>query len=392
MAHDLPSAARDGASGSVQARLEREIGRLLGGAPDEKRLRTVGKGLAALHALFTSELPTDEPFPDYAADRTTLAAYLAWFFPASVQQVARALAECPMPPADTLRVLDAGSGPGPASLAAAAWARTAGRRVEATALDASQAALEAMTRLWSARDGVLATERWRAGEALPQGPFDLVVASHLLNEAFHAGPSPLQHRVHLAAALAALLSPQGILLLVEPALRRTGRELLVVRDRLVESGLVAIAPCIYQGACPAIRRPRDWCHADRPWPLPPLAERAGRAAGIARDSLKFAYVALSKTHPHPERARDGALFRVVSEPLPEKGKLRYFGCGPAGRHALTRLDRDVSPANAAFAALERGDVVRLGPTTLAGDGRRVGPDTEVRREIAAADRDADASL
>ena len=176
-------------------------------------------------------------------------------------------------------------------------------------------------------------------------------------------------------------------MLVEPALRRTGRELLVIRDRLLSTGMVARAPCLYQGACPSIARPRDWCHADRPWEAPPLVVQAAEAAGLSRDSLKFSYVILSPGASAPEKSRDHALFRIVSEPLPEKGKLRFFGCGPAGRHALVRLDKEKSPVNAAFDTLERGDIVRVEGLVPSGDGRRLGSTSTVEGIVAATDRD-----
>jgi hypothetical protein len=36
--------------------------------------------------------------------------------------------------------------------------------------------------------------------------------------------------------------------------------LLAVRDLLVAGGLFVVAPCFFQGPCPALARERDWCH------------------------------------------------------------------------------------------------------------------------------------
>jgi hypothetical protein len=73
------------------------------------------------------------------------------------------------------------------------------------------------------------------------------------------------------------------------------------------------------------------------------------------------------------------MFRVVSDQLVEKGRLRVFGCGPAGRHPLVRLDRDASDSNQAFAEAERGDVLVAGGTERAGDGLRVTAASRVER-------------
>ena len=371
------SAAR---SDARHDRVLAEVERLLGGPLQGKRLEKLGTALDELHRRFVSELPP-EPGPPYLRDATALAAYLSWFFPASAAQVERALAEVQPPQGDRLRLLDIGSGPGPASVGVARWAAAHGRSVDALALEASSEALASFEKIWSS--GRLETRRWKAGEALPEGPFDVIVASHVLNELFLESASRLEARTAFCLALAKRLSPGGLLVLVEPALKRTGRELLVVRDRLLGKNLSALAPCFFQGACPAISRPRDWCHADRPWTPPEWSLNVGRAAGLARGSLKYAYVILSNAAPPAERTKDSSLYRIVSEPQPEKGKKRFFGCGPSGRHALVRLDRDRTETNASFDTLERGDVVRLEGLVPSGDGRRLGPETPVERVLEA---------
>jgi hypothetical protein len=68
----------------------------------------------------------------------------------------------------------------------------------------------------------------------------------------------------------------------------------------------------------------------------------------------------------------------VSDPLPEKGRLRLYGCGPAGRTPLVRLNKDRSAANAAIDEVSRGDLVAIENTTPAGDGLRITDATTVR--------------
>lgn len=363
-----------------------EIERLAGGPLDAKRIGRIGEALDELHKRFVSELPP-ETQPAYLKSPLSLAAYLAWFHPASVAQVQRALVEVRPPDGAELRVLDVGSGPGPASLAVGRWAAAHRRTVAVTACEQSPLALESAKKTWDPSLGTFTGKTWVAGEPLPAGPFDVIVASHVLNELFPDASARLDKRAEFAQDLASRLSPGGLLVLVEPALKRTGRELLVVRDRLLTKGLSVLAPCFLQGACPAIARPRDWCHADRPWDPPALALEVGKLAGLGRESLKYAYVILTNRPADPTRTKDQALFRVVSEPLPEKGKKRYFACGPSGRHALVRLDREANETNAAFDTLERGDVVRVENTVASGDGKRVGADVKVEVVLAAKDLD-----
>jgi len=195
-------------------------------------------------------------------------------------------------------------------------------------------------------------------------PFELVIAAHVLNE-LYLDEEPASRATRLGRLVRAwtedLLGADGTLVVIEPALRETSRALLAVRDQLLAAGLHVVAPCFFSGPCPALLRERDWCHDSAP-------DAAGRR-------IDFSYLVVRATGPAAAANR----FRVVSDPLPEKGRLRLFGCGGDGRHALVRLDRHASAANVDFERAGRGDVIQVSRTTYAGDGLRVGAETAVVR-------------
>lgn len=200
-----------------------------------------------------------------------------------------------------------------------------------------------------------------------EGRFPLIVAAHLLNELFvdrAAGDRVALRARRVLEWARALLAPAGIVVLIEPALRETSRELLAVRDALVGAGLQVVAPCFRQGACPALAAERDWCH--------------DAAAAPSRGRVDFSYLVLRAEPASP--AAD--LYRVVSDPLPDKGRLRLFVCGEPGRRELIRLTRHRSPANAALDRAGRGDVLAIRDADGAGAALRVTPETT----IAASDR------
>ena len=369
----------------LEKMLETAIVRLVGGPLDARMTKRLSERLQRLHGSFVAE-SGPEAGGRYLSEPLTLAAYLAYFFPASAAQVRRAWEEIEPPASESLRVLDLGSGPGPAAFATAEWLVAHGKCVDVTLCESSEAALEAARAMWPAKWGSITTKRWRAGEALPPGPFDLVVASHFINELDAERPDRISRRAALISGVAERFAPEGRLLLVEPALRRTGRELLELRAELLSNGWSVLAPCLSSMACPSLERTRDWCHADRPWTAPALVERVSEAAGIKRDSLKYSYLLLART---PQVEADASLFRIVSEPMPERGKLRLFGCGSAGRHALVRLDKERTSENETFDLLERGDIVRLGETRATGDGLRIARETDVNRIVAASQKDAE---
>jgi ribosomal protein RSM22 (predicted rRNA methylase) len=271
---------------------------------------------------------------------------------------------------------------------------------EVVAADRSPRALEAARALAAASGEPLATRRWDPAKGdLPAAAaggraFDAVILGHLVNELF-AGD--VERRTALLEQAAALLAPGGSLVVVEPALRDTSRALLRVRDRLVERGFAIRAPCLFTGACPALLRESDWCHAERPVEPPPLVAAIAREAGLRREAVKMSYLVVAArdaTAPAPAPATPTPtatatarrVFRIVSEPLPSKGRLRYMACGPEGRLGLALQEKHVGPANARFEGLLRGDVVAVEGAEPSGEGLKLGPDSKVEVVAKAGER------
>jgi ribosomal protein RSM22 (predicted rRNA methylase) len=306
----------------------------------------------------------------YLDDPVTLAAYLLFYWPVSYAQVRRLLTELQGPLG---AALDLGSGPAPASFALLDAGAT---RVQAA--DRSDPALKLAAKLATQAGVQLGTRRWHPDAALPEEKFSIIVAQHLLNELWH-GDEALERRASLCRQLLGHLHPGGTLLLIEPALRDTSRELLQLRDLLVGEGIAVRAPCLYRGRCQALDRPSDWCHAEREWEPPPLVLEVARAAGLRKERLKMSYLALAPPGEVWTEPPAGRLFRIVSEPLQGKGRLRYMGCGPEGRMGLALQDKHLGDANRRFEALERGEVIRIEGAEAKGDGLGLGPSSRVER-------------
>jgi len=311
----------------------------------------------------------------YLDDERLLGAYLLFYWPVSYLQARGVLSELAAPPRSAL---DLGCGPGPMALAAL----DAGA-AEATAVDRSERALAAARALAEAAGRKLTTRRWDAARGAPLSELcggkriDVVTLGHVLNE-LGSGEAALQARAALLADAARLLAPGGSVVAVEPALRETSRALLQVRDRLVASGLAVRAPCLFRGPCPALLRTSDWCHAERPVEPPPLVAEIAAAAGLRREAVKMSYLVLAPPGEPWAEPPPGRVFRIVSEPLAGKGRLRYMGCGPEGRMGLALQERHLADANRRFATLLRGDLVELGEVEPRGDGLRLAAASSVR--------------
>jgi hypothetical protein len=286
----------------------------------------------------------------YLADPGLRREYEAEIAPRTGAALAKILAELfPPDEAPPARALDLGAGTG---VVGATLRRHFGDGIDVLSVDREPG------------PGILIADLGRELPAV-EGRFDLIVAAHLLNELFVDRPFDVRVEARGRRVLAwcrAFLADGGTAILIEPALRETSRALLAVRDRLIASGLHVVAPCFWAGPCPALGRERDWCHDTAKVPGAPQVD--------------FSYLALRVT---PAPAYPRAFFRVVSDALAEKGRLKIYGCGPAGRHALVRLDRETSPSNVAFGELERGDVATIAGTRFASDGLRLTPETLVER-------------
>lgn len=321
------------------------------------------RGPSRIHAGLTRERAlVGTP---YLGDPGLRAEYDAEIAPRTRAALGRILAPLSPRLRGVRRVLDLGAGTGAAGETVRAHLQAGDRDG-----DSDRAVELVSVDRVAARPGVIVADLRR--EVRPrgvEGHFDLIVAAHLLNELGRT-MSVVERAALVFAWARELLAEGGLIVLIEPALRETSRDLLTVRDRLVTANFSVLAPCFWQGPCPALARDRDWCHDSADWATAAPGAQAGRSR------VDFSYLVLARGE---ERVTDKRLFRVVSDPMVEKGRLRLFGCGPAGRHPLVRLDRERTEDNAEFDQARRGDIIVVGKTEPAGDGLRVTGATRVDR-------------
>jgi len=339
----------------------------------------------------------------YMDEESRLGVYLLFYWPISYFQVQsllrmafpRGYGEGPVG-----AILDLGSGPAPAGIAVAQWAGQGGIRL--TACDPSRRALESAKRL-AKQGGVDLTPvpGWVAGtSAIPRGPFDFIVLGHLLNELWKDDGARIEKRREFIDAVAQELAPAGHLLLLEPALESTGRDLLELRDRLVDDGWSVVAPCFRNAPCPALALKGQTCHSDFTWTPPATVEALARRTGLRKDLVKTTALVLRKPNkfsqlsqipePTPNKTPDptsaGAIgkeergpYRVVSEFMVNKaGRTRLFLCGQEGRFTLSAKRDEFFPAEAQFFSLRRSQAIMLSHPELRESGLALGPNTRIR--------------
>lgn len=164
------------------------------------------------------------------------------------------------------------------------------------------------------------------------------------------------------------LTQNGAIIIIEPALQKTTRALMCLRDRLcTDLDCNILSPCLHNAPCPMLlANHRDWCHMYLEWERPRLIEKIDQLIGNRKDYLKFSYLIMSPFALRAPLTRTA--WRVVSSPLRSNGKAELLICNAQGLIRLARLDRDKSQANRVFDDLQRGNLMEYnGPTRLTKD-------------------------
>lgn len=208
--------------------------------------------------------------------------------------------------------------------------------------------------------------------------FDLIILGNIINEMIQNGKKLFSIAEWVINIMNNQLSSGGAIFIIEPALKKTSRNILSLRDILAlqKKGSI-IAPCLHQQPCPImgpLGSEKDWCHQEKEWEAPGWIEQIDQEIGKRKDALKYSYLILSDPKPLP--AYPSFRWRAVSEIIETKGKKEAFFCNERGRIRFYLLDRECSESNHLFSAIKRGDLVEItGMERL--EGTRILPDWRV---------------
>jgi hypothetical protein len=349
------------------------------------------RGVAELSRLLTSG--RGERGEGYLSRPPLLSAYLRYFLPWNLYRLARILPALPLVLKDGDAVTDLGAGP--LTLALALWISRPEFRslaLEIRCLDRTETALKAGKQLFTALAGTMSGERpggspWKIRtihaplDAPVKGPpAVLVSAVNVYNEIFWDIPHTDSRALALAAGkearrLSALASPQGLILVVEPGIPRSGEFTACLRTALLEQGRPPLAPCTHAGPCPfpggrrQTGEKQKWCHfafetADAPRRLRDLSA----AAGLPKERAALSFLLAGGTRRDAGTGQTENAIRILSDPFPlppaggkTSGYGRY-GCSEKGAVLVFGERRAID-------ALEAGSLFNA-PPDEAGKARR----------------------
>ncbi len=314
-----------------------------------------------LSERFTGE--TKGSLPRYLDDPLTGDAYTLYYLFINATKVA-ALLSLPAIHARLsqrpLRIAELGCGPG----AGLVGALTALEGVPSllTGIDHSNTALIRANRIFGAIGASFFPLCSDLEDMIPdlEEPQDIIIIANTLNELWRVAPDAVGRRVRFLSTLAEQhLAQEGILLIIEPALKSPSRELGAVRDHLLRNGQWHILhPCTHHHPCPVATLSDEWCHDLLSWEAPPLVRQLDEMTGFNKHRLKFSALVLKKgaSADNPHR------WYVFNEPRTSKGLVELTACGEPGLVRMMLSRRAYSEKNRLFKKLSKGEKFSLKPT------------------------------
>lgn len=192
--------------------------------------------------------------------------------------------------------------------------------------------------------------------------FNLWIFSFFLNE---FSESPTEIAESLMNTWERHLEENGIVIIIEPALKMQSRKLLEIRKELIQikekrknDWLKILLPCLGEQSCGALSKKEDWCHEEVSWWRPPYFRIIDQMAELDRKTLPFSYLVLTRSEknleeilPRLSQFETQNRYRLVSPAHSEGRDLEFFVCGEEGKRRARY--RPVS----ADETVDRGDIL-----------------------------------
>ncbi len=350
-------------------------------------LKYFAEGAKELSALFTSE--RTELAANYLNDKALRAGYLLYFLPLNFCKAQAVLERLPrnLFKKSKIKMLDLGCGPGTFSLGYLDYltrrdgaSKSEKHEVHLLSLDQNyhivrdaQNLHEEMVKNLKSKGynirlfhqaRTFDLRRGKPDTLLKNDQYDLIVVSNFLNE--WKSSSAEEKVKFLEKIYQRHLSPEGYLVIVEPALQRNTRDLMELRDNILSrKSLSVYAPCLHTKPCPMLASTnRDWCHFYSDWEKPDFIGSLDKILKNDNKFLKYSYmVFMSKAYNEvdalPVKKDKAHIYRVISNLMGSKGKSEIVLCGPNGRWHLTRQDKNESKTNKTFEDLQRNNLVMV---------------------------------
>ena len=374
---------------------------------DKKEISALSSSLLKLQRGLTGERKMAGG--RYMSEKETFGSYLLYYFPVSYLQIQTVLDFIcsngnrnndnkieEIAKKDEIGILEIGSGPAPGTTALCDRIRKFNKnaKISVSLCDTSERAMQTAKKILESDFENVRVETMKADlERNGLGTFgkkakkfDIVLMSHVLNELWKKDDDKIQKRLSFIKAQAEKLSENGILILNEPAMLESSRNLIKIRDEILGSeafrGMNLVAPCPFSGSkkCPAMLSENQTCHAEKMWkPVEPVMSLA-KGAGLDRESVKMSFFVFQKTEEQAE-PENGKTLTVVSDGMLNKsGRIRFMLCDGEKRFSLSAKKDDTHAKEIGFFGLRRYDKIRIENPEIREGNFGVAENTEIFKE------------
>lgn len=269
--------------------------------------------------------------------------YALYYTPINAAKVLHLIPQLRLP-ADKLRVLDLGCGPGTAGLALLSSLPHA---IDLTCVESSPHMRTIAQKLLSTFQGRGRLERLKLLPSLPTTiteRFDLIIAANVLAEL------DTKEGEDTAVSLSRNLTDHGYLMLIEPGQQLHTRRLMTLRDIVIASNpeITPIFPCLRRDACPMLRNSEsDWCHGTIEWKQPRLNAHLDDLLSFNKHRIKYSAMILKRG------GHLGNGIRVLTPPSKSRTGVEALICGRE-IYGVVRIRKGTRSDN--NRALEKADV------------------------------------
>nr|MBP3283030.1 methyltransferase domain-containing protein [Treponema sp.] len=366
---------------------------------DKKEISALSSSLLKLQRGLTGERKMAGG--RYMSEKDTFGSYLLYYFPVSYLQIQTVLDFLgntieEISKKDEIGILEIGSGPAPGTTALCDRILSLNKnaKISVSLCDTSERAMQTARKILESDFENVSVETKKADieksglRTFRKKPekFDIVLMSHVLNELWKKDDDKIQKRLSFIKAQTEKLSENGILILNEPAMQESSRNLIKIRDEMLGSeafrGMNLVAPCPFSGSkkCPALLSENQTCHAEKLWkPFEPVLSLA-KGAGLDRESVKMSFFVFQKTEKQAE-SENGKTLTVVSDGMLNKsGRIRFMLCDGGKRFSLSAKKDDQHAKEIGFFGLRRYDKIRIENPEIREGNFGVAGNTEIFKE------------
>ena len=366
---------------------------------DKKEISALSSSLLKLQRGLTGERKMAGG--RYMSEKETFGSYLLYYFPVSYLQIQTVLDFLgniieEISKKDEIGILEIGSGPAPGTTALCDRILSLNKnaKISVSLCDTSERAMQTARKILESDFENVRVETKKADlERNGLGTFgkkpekfDIVLMSHVLNELWKNDPNKIDLRMDFIKKQAEKLGENGILILNEPAMLESSRNLIKIRDEILGSeafrGMNLVAPCPFSGSkkCPAMLSEKQTCHAEKMWkPVEPVMSLA-KGAGLDRESVKMSFFVFQKTEEQAE-PENGKTLTVVSDGMLNKsGRIRFMLCDGEKRFSLSAKKDDKHAKEIGFFGLRRYDKIRIENPEIREGNFGVAGNTEIFKE------------